>query len=107
MASKVYGCIKWFGRERIERTGFSLVEASKIRAPVIDDCKAHLECRLDRVMEIGSGFVVFGEIVAASIWEQILVAERERQYQLLSQIVFLEDNLYSRIDRVATIDGVK
>jgi len=107
MASKVYGCIKWFGQERIERTGFSLVEASKICAPLIDDCKAHIECCLDRTMEIGSGFVVFGEIVAASIWEQILVAERERQYELLDQIVFLENNLYSKINRVETTDGGK
>jgi len=107
MASKVYGCIKWFGMERIEKTGFSLVEASKIRAPLIDDCKAHLECRLDRTIEIGSGFVVFGEIVAASIWQQILVAERERQYELLNQIVFLEDNLYSKINRMETAERGK
>jgi flavin reductase (DIM6/NTAB) family NADH-FMN oxidoreductase RutF len=104
MVSKVYGCIKWFGRERIEKTGFSLVDASKIRAPLIDDCKAHLECRLDRMMEIGSGYVIFGEIVAASIWERILTAERDKGYELLDQVVFLEDNLYSKINRVEVVD---
>ena len=102
MASEVYGCLKWFGRERIEKTGLTIFDALQINAPLVNECKAHLECKLYKTTEVGSGFVVFGEIVGASIWDQVVAAERDKRYELLDQIVFLEDNLYSRIDRVAT-----
>jgi len=54
-------------------------------------------------MEIGSGFVIFGEIVAASIWEDILSAEKEKEYSLLDQIVFLEDNVFARINKISRL----
>ena len=100
LAPKVYGCLKWFGRERIERMGLTLGAASQIEAPLVDDCKAHLECRLHATRKMGSGFVVFGEIVAASIWDEIASAERGRKYALLDQALFLEEGgLYASVNR--------
>lgn len=103
LAAKVYGCLKWFGRERIEKMGLTLFEAATIDAPLVNECKAHLECTLHKTAEAGSGFVVFGEIVAASIWDQILLADCNKRYELLDQIVFLEEGLYSRIDCVKAV----
>lgn len=103
MASKVYGCIKWSGQERIDKTGFTIIEASKIYAPLVDECKAHLECRLHATCEVGSGCVLFGEIVVASIWEKILGVEPEKRYGLLDQIVFLEEGMFARINKVLRV----
>lgn len=58
MASKVFKCIQWIGQERINKTGFTMINASKINAPLVDECKAHLECRLHSTKEVGSGFIV-------------------------------------------------
>ncbi len=91
IAKVVYGCLKWHGEERIEKCGFTLIPASKIESPLVDECKAHLECRLVDTKEVGTGFVIFGEIVAASIWDEILKADPDKRYELLDQIVFLED----------------
>lgn len=99
MASRVYQCIQWSGSERIERLGARLVEATQIDAPLVDDCRAHLECRLIETRDIGSGLVVFGEIVAASIWEEILCHDHEKRYELLNQALYLEGSLFSSIDR--------
>ena len=103
MVSKVYGCIKWSGQERIDKTGFTIIEASKICAPLVDECKAHLECRLHSTKEVGSGLVIFGEIVAASVWEKILAVEPEKRYGLLDQILFLEEGMFSRINKVSRV----
>ncbi|ODS30749.1 MAG: flavoprotein oxygenase DIM6NTAB family protein [Candidatus Scalindua rubra] len=102
-ASKVFDCIQWFGKERIEQTGFTMIRARKINAPLIQECKAHLECRLLSTIKVGSGFVIFGEIVAASIWEEILRVEHEKRYELLDPIVFLEDGMYSRINNTSKV----
>ena len=99
MAKTVYGCLKWSGEERIEKCGFTPVPASKIEAFLVDECKAHLECRLIDTKEVGTGFVIFGEIVAASIWEEILKVRPDKRYELLDQILFLEDRVYGNLGK--------
>ena len=99
LAQRTFECVRWKGTERIERSGFQLSAASAIEAPLVDDCRAHLECRLHDTKEVGSGFVVFGEIVAASILEEIADAEPRNRYMALDQALYLEDGLYSTVDR--------
>ena len=102
MAKSVFECIKWHGQERIEKSGFGLFKANNIQAPLIAESKGHLECKLVETKEIGSGFVLFGEIVAASIWDKILEKDKvNERYALLDQIEFLEDELFSRSEVVS------
>ena len=103
MAGKVFECLKWHGMERIEHMGLGLTDGRKIGAPLVDDCRAHLECVLRDTKELGGGFMVFGEIVAASVREDIVNAEPEERYKKLDQILFLEDGVFSRVEDVATV----
>ena len=103
MADNVFGCLKWRGMERIEHMGLGLTNGRKIGAPLVDDCRAHLECVLRDTKELGSGFVVFGEIVAASVREDIVNAPPEERYKKLDQILLLEDGVFSRVENVATV----
>lgn len=77
--------------------GISLSPARTIGAPLVDQCPAHLECVLRDTREIGSGFVMFGEIVAASIRDDILDGAPEDRYRRLDQVLFLEDGLCARV----------
>lgn len=99
LAQRVFACIRWKGEERVRRSGFHLVPASTIRAPLVDDCKAHLECRVVGTREVGSGFVLFGEIVAASVREDLAGLETHARYARLDQALFLEEDLYATVDR--------
>ena len=92
-AEAVFGCLEWHGQERIEKCGFELAPASIIDARLVANCKAHLECRLTETKEVGSGFVIFGQIVAASIWDEIMKTEPNRRYEMLDQAMFLEDGV--------------
>lgn len=105
MVEKVYESIQWIGKERLEKTGFKFTEATEIQAPLVAESKAHLECKLHRTAEVGSGFVIFGEIVAASIWEEILSARPERRYELLGQTLFLEEGTFTTICDAMRVDG--
>jgi len=105
MADTVFNCRKWSGMERIEHMGLGLTDGRKIPAPLIDDCRAHLECELRETLEVGSGFVVFGEVVAASIREDVLAARPEDRYRALDQVLALEEGVFSRIEDVATVKG--
>lgn len=99
LAARTYSCIQWHGEERIRRSGLHLSPAEVIRAPLVHDCKAHLECRLHDTNEVGSGFILFGEIVAASLREDLLGHDPRARYARLDQALFLEDGLYSTVDR--------
>jgi len=103
MADTVFECIKWRGGERIERAGFEFEKARKIAAPLVKGCPAHIECELEDTRELGNGFVVFGEIVAAAVEEEILKGEAEKRYELLDMILFLEDGLWGRLGDVTRI----
>jgi flavin reductase (DIM6/NTAB) family NADH-FMN oxidoreductase RutF len=107
MASKVYDCIKLFGQERIKKTGFTLTKASKINAPLVNECKVHLECMLHSYKQIGKGFVIFGDIIHASIWSQILNVDFEKRYKLLDQIIYLENGLFASINNISKINFSK
>ena len=66
-------------------------------APLVCECPAHLECQLIDTKPVGSGFVMFAELVYASAREDILSGSFLERYQRLDPIVFLEDNVYARL----------
>ena len=104
IVDRVYNCVQWHGKDRIDNSKFVLFKADKICAPLVQNCKAHLECRMIDSKEIGSGFIIFGEIVAASIWDEIKIANKKKAYSLLDQCLFLENSLYCKIDKGYAID---
>ena len=100
IADTVFECIKWRGKERIERAGFEFEKATRIAAPLVKGCPAYIECELEDTREMGSGFVVFGEIVAAAVEEGILKADAAKRYELLDMILFLQDGMWGRLGDV-------
>lgn len=104
LAQRAFRCVRWTGAERIERSEFRLAPAREIRAPLVDDCRAHLECMVHDTKEVGSGFVVFGEIVAASLLEVIAGAAPRDRYPAADLALFLEDGLYATIERARPAD---
>lgn len=100
LAKKVYACIKWRGRERIEKTGLTFFKAKKIRSPLINECRAHLECALYKVNDLS---VFFGKIENAMIWDKIAEENPENRYGLLDQVLFLESGIWSRPGKAVKI----
>ncbi|NIP42825.1 MAG: flavin reductase family protein [candidate division Zixibacteria bacterium] len=104
MVTKVFNCIKWFGEERIKKCGFNLSDAENIKAPVVDESRAHLECTLYDTKEVGRAVIAFGEIKAASVWEEIATADTVKAYQKLDQVMYMEDSIYALFDRLHRIE---
>jgi flavin reductase (DIM6/NTAB) family NADH-FMN oxidoreductase RutF len=72
--------VQWRREERIQRSGLQTTRASHIPAPLVADCRAHLERRLRDTREWGSGLVVVGEIVAASLSEELMQDGHQARY---------------------------
>ena len=91
------------GTERIARSGLTLQPASQVAPPLIRECKAHLECKLEAVTRLGAEVVVFGKIVAASIDEDCASSAVTDQYFRLRPVFFLEEGVYGSIDTAKRI----
>jgi len=67
LAQKVLFCGRRSGRDhdKFKETGLSPQSATKVNAPIIKECVAHLECRVVKAVEIGDHTLIVGQIVAA------------------------------------------
>ena len=95
------------GTERIARSGLTLLPASQVAPPLIRECRAHLECKLEAVTRLGAEVVVFGKIVAASIDEDCASSPITEQYFRLRPVFFLEEGVYGSVDTAKRIGAAR
>ena len=98
LAERIWAMPSSHGAERVIRSGLSLLRARAVTPPLIAECKAHLECKLESVTWLGDELVIFGHIVAASIDQDCLGSPLADQYFRLRPVFFLEEGAYGSID---------
>jgi flavin reductase (DIM6/NTAB) family NADH-FMN oxidoreductase RutF/uncharacterized protein YciI len=98
LADRVWQLIRHHGPERIRRSGLTLAPAREVRPPVVEECRAHLECTLVEISRFGAEAFVFGRVVAAAIDDECLTGTPEEQYFRLRPLFFLEGGTYGSID---------
>jgi flavin reductase (DIM6/NTAB) family NADH-FMN oxidoreductase RutF len=59
------GTISGRNRDKFKETCLTPVQAKKVKTPVIKECVAHLECRLQELFVTGDHTIFVGKIVAA------------------------------------------
>jgi flavin reductase (DIM6/NTAB) family NADH-FMN oxidoreductase RutF len=91
------------GEQRVRECGLTPVPARIVRAPLVDECPAHLECELDDVKRYGDEVLIFGRVVAASIDRKCLDAPVAEQYEQLAPVFFLEADTYARLGPVQRV----
>ncbi|MCX9012468.1 MAG: flavin reductase family protein [Candidatus Methanoperedens sp.] len=52
--------------DKFEKTGLTPVEAIAVKAPRVEECAAHLECKVVDVKEAGDHTIFIGKVVAAA-----------------------------------------
>jgi flavin reductase (DIM6/NTAB) family NADH-FMN oxidoreductase RutF/uncharacterized damage-inducible protein DinB len=55
--------------------GITPVQSTKVRPPRIGESAVSLECKLDRVLEVGASGVCIGEVVAIHVKDEVLAAD--------------------------------
>lgn len=81
----------------VEAVGLTPLPALKVKPPRIEECKAHLECALDRHLTYEDEVILLGQIVATSVDQEARVAKDP--YEYLRMFVYLEGNTYGVIER--------
>jgi flavin reductase (DIM6/NTAB) family NADH-FMN oxidoreductase RutF len=94
---QTHGCGKISGREedKFEKFELSAVPARKVASPLIGECIAHLECRLYERLTIGDHTLFVGEIVAASVEEELFDEFLQVEKEGAKTLQHLGSNVYT------------
>ncbi|RJS77642.1 flavin reductase family protein [Methanophagales archaeon] len=79
---KIYYCGFHSGYQvdKFKETGLAPQPARKVKAPIIDDCVAHMECKVRQEVETGDKNLFIGEVIEAYADEALVQGERTVEY---------------------------
>ena len=60
------------GDDEAALLGIATEPSETVAPPRVSDSPASIECRLERIVEVGTAFVVFGEVTAITVQEDVL-----------------------------------
>jgi flavin reductase (DIM6/NTAB) family NADH-FMN oxidoreductase RutF/predicted enzyme related to lactoylglutathione lyase len=77
------------GPELLAQNGLTVAPSLKVNAPLIVECRAHLECEVVETRQFGDDLAVFGKVVSASISESVANGSEAIGYRNLGPFFFL------------------
>lgn len=80
----------------VRSAGFTPVPAREVAPPLVEECAAHLECRLERHLAFGAEVIIIGRIVAVVLDREALQADDP--YAYLRMPVFLESGTFGVVE---------
>ena len=98
---KLHYCGKHSGRavNKFEETGLTPAKASKVGAPLIEECYAHLECRLRDHRIYGDHTWFVGEVVSVDYDEEAFDSSGLLRIVEASPIYYLGRDTYTTADK--------
>lgn len=86
-----------------ETVGLAPLSSERVRPPRIAECLASMECRLERVVEIGPNGILFGEVVLFHVDDAVLDADGTADPARLKPLGRLGGSLYAPLREVLSI----
>ncbi len=85
--------------DKFKETGLTPRPASKVKPPLIEECYAHLECRVVQRYTCGDHTLFIGEVVAAHINKEVL-GKDGRVDVLKAKPIFQRNHIYYSLGRL-------
>ena len=82
LGPRIYYCgfHSGYQTDKFKETGLTPQLARKVRAPIIEECVAHMECKVKQQIDTGDKKLFIGEVVEAYADEAIVKGERKVEY---------------------------
>jgi len=85
----------------VEAAGLTPIPSNRVRPPRVAECRAHLECVLERNLIYGREVVLIGQIVSASVDEEL--ATCEDPFAMFKSFVYTAPGTYAVIGNSTTL----
>ena len=87
------GIVSGYDEDKIKKVSFTISQAKKVNAPIINELRVSLECKVVNIFEVGSHTQITGEIVNIVADEEVLDENDRISLELLRPIVY-DDVMY-------------
>jgi len=67
----LFGCVSGRSAEKFSSLGLTAERSKTVRAPIVKECVAHLECRVAESLTVGDHTLFIGEVLAAYADERV------------------------------------
>lgn len=92
-----------YNADKLAEIDYSHHKAEKVNAPIIDEFKVSLECRVMHIAEVGSHTQITGEIVNVQAEEEVLNDKNKIDFKLLDPLAYddITHSYYRTGDKIA------
>lgn len=66
--------------DKFKETNLTQKPAAKVRAPIIEECVAHMECKVKKKVITGDKYLFIGEVVEAQADEDLVKENKKLEY---------------------------
>lgn len=77
-----------YNANKLEKVNFNYHKAQKVNAPIIEEFKVSLECRVMHIAEVGSHTQITGEIVNVQADDSVLNEKNKIDFELLDPLAY-------------------
>ena len=77
-----------YNADKLEKVNFHHKKAEKVNAPIIEEFKVSLECKVMHIAEVGSHTQITGEIVNVQAEEDVLDEKNKINFELLEPLAY-------------------
>lgn len=88
--------------DKFEKCNFTKAAASKISAPLINECPLNLECRVNRIIPLGTHDMFLADIIAVNVDESIIDKDGKLRLDLAKLAAFAHGEYYELGKRIGT-----
>ena len=98
-----FGIASGYDTRKIEDVGYTYKKAEKVNAPIINEFKVSVECRVMHIAEVGSHTQITGEIVNVQAEESVLNEKNKIDFDKLNPLAYDEvtHSYYKMGDKIA------
>lgn len=102
-----FGIASGYDTDKIEDVSFNIKKAEKVNAPIIEEFKVSLECRVIHMAEVGSHTQITGQIVNVQAEEEVLDEKGKISFEKLNPLGYddVSHSYFEIGDKIA--DGFK
>ncbi len=98
-----FGIASGYDTRKIEDVGYTYKKAEKVNAPIINEFKVSVECRVMHIAEVGSHTQITGEIVNVQAEESVLNEKNKIDFDKLNPLAYddVTHSYYKMGDKIA------
>ncbi|MBN1492690.1 MAG: flavin reductase family protein [Candidatus Omnitrophica bacterium] len=95
------GSVSGNERDKFLETGLTMMPAIVIETPLINECFAHIECRLNQSIAVGDHTIYCGNVVSVFVREGLFDKEGKWMLEVGRPVIHLGQDQYVTLDEIA------